>query len=70
MNLQQIPTGSTLMKSPHQQEMITGGILTCMEEAGYNQEEKNHLASLTGRMHDVSHAIYASNSNYFVTNDK
>jgi hypothetical protein len=70
MSLQHIPTGSILMKSHHQKEVIIGKILNCMEESGYNQEEKNHLASLTGRMHDVSHAIYASSSNYFVTNDK
>ena len=70
MDLQHIPTGSVLMKSYHQKEVIIGKILNCMEEAGYNQEEKNHSASLTGRMHDVSHDIYASSSNYFVTNDK
>lgn len=70
MNLQRIPTGSVLMKSHHQKEVLIGKILNCMEEAGYNQEEKNHSASLAGKMHDVSHAIYASSSDYFVTNDK
>lgn len=70
LNIFQIPTWSVLMKSHHQKEVIIGKILNCMEEAGYNQEERNHSASLVGRMHDVSHAIYASSSHYFVTNDR
>nr|WP_314565896.1 hypothetical protein [uncultured Pseudomonas sp.] len=70
IDIQQIPKGDAILKSHHQKQVIIDKILKCMEEAGYNQEEKNHSASLTGRMHDASHAIYASSSNYFVTNDK
>lgn len=70
MSLQNIPTGINLMQSHHQKEVIISKILNSMEEAGYNQEEKNHAAALTGRMHDNSHAIYASSSSYFITNDR
>ncbi|POD68837.1 hypothetical protein BKM17_26525 [Pseudomonas syringae group genomosp. 3] len=70
MDLNSIPTGISLAKSHHKKETIITKILNCMEEAGYNQEEKNHAASLTGRMHDVSHAIYAAAADYLVTNDK
>lgn len=70
MILQDVPVGLELMRSHHQKEVIITKILDCMEEAGYNQEEKNHEAALTGRMHDVSHAIYASSSDYFITNDR
>lgn len=70
MCLNSIPTGSDLMRSHHKKETLIQRILDCMEEAGYNQEEKNHTASLTGRMHDVSHAIYASRSEYLITNDR
>ncbi|MCU0090034.1 hypothetical protein N8H72_08700 [Pseudomonas koreensis] len=70
MCLKDIPIGAELMQSHHQKEILIQRILDCMEEAGYNQEEKNHAASLTGRMHDVSHAIYASRADFLVTNDK
>lgn len=70
MSLQKLPVGIKLMRSHHQKEVIISRILNCMEEAGYNQEERNHEAALTGRMHDISHAIYASSSNYFITNDR
>ena len=69
INIDKIPTGDELSKSHHQKENIITLILNVMEKAGYNQEEKNHEATLTGRMHDVSHAIYASRAKYFVTND-
>lgn len=70
MDLNSIPTGISLVKSHHKKETIITKILNCMEEAGYNQEEKNHAASLTGRMHDVTHAIYATAADFLVTNDK
>jgi len=70
MSFNSIPTGISLAKSHHKKETIITKILNCMEEAGYNQEEKNHAASLTGRMHDVSHAIYATATDHLVTNDK
>lgn len=70
MCLEKLPVGAGIMQSHHKKEAIITRILDCMEEAGYNQEEKNHTASLTGRMHDVSHAIYASRSHYLITNDK
>jgi hypothetical protein len=69
INIDKIPTGDELSKSHHQKEIIITLILNVMEKAGYNQEEKNHEATLTGRMHDISHAIYASRAKYFVTND-
>jgi|GEM_PF-1586092 len=64
-----IPSPRELMKSHHQKETIITLILNSMEKAGYSQEDRNHEAALTSRLHDVSHAIYASRSRYFVTND-
>lgn len=64
-----IPSSTELIKSHHQKESIITIILNSMEKAGYSQEDKNHEAALTGRLHDVSHAIYASRSSHFVTND-
>lgn len=69
INFDKIPLGSELMRSHHKKEGVITIMLNSMEKAGYSQENKNHEASLTGRMHDVSHAIYAARSKYFVTND-
>lgn len=69
IDFDQIQTGENLMKSHHKKELFITKILNCMEQAGYNQEEKNHEAAIVGRMHDVSHAIYATKADYLVTND-
>lgn len=65
-----IQTGPALMKSHYKREVYITLILNNMERAGYHQVQKNHEATLTGRMHDVTHAIYASRAEYFVTNDE
>ncbi|MDY7802686.1 hypothetical protein U0E23_09415 [Burkholderia stagnalis] len=65
-----IPTGFDLIKSHHKRETIITLILNNMERAGYHQEQKNHEATLIGRMHDVTHSIYACRAEYFVTNDE
>jgi len=70
IDVDQVKTGSELMNSHYQKEFIIDQILSCMERAGFNQEGKNHEASITGRMHDVSHAIYATQAKYLVTNDE
>lgn len=69
INFDNMPKGARLMHSHHQKETLITKILNCMEEAGYNQEQKNHEATIVGRMHDVSHAIYATESKYFFTMD-
>lgn len=69
LNFDKMPSPDQLIKSHHKKESIITVILNSMEKAGYSQEGKNHEATLTGRMHDVSHAIYASRSHYLVTND-
>jgi hypothetical protein len=69
IDFSKIATGSDIMRSHHKKEIIITLILNNMERAGYHQENKNHGATLTGRMHDVAHSIYASRADYMVTND-
>ncbi|UDQ96867.1 hypothetical protein AAEX28_07355 [Lentisphaerota bacterium WC36G] len=47
----------------------------CLEEAGYKAEKikydkkKNELTKIKSRMHDVTHAIYGFEANYFISDD-
>ena len=69
IDFDKIEVGEELMKSHNKKESFINIILNSMEQAGYNQEIKNHEAAIVGRMHDVSHAIYATRADYLVTND-
>jgi hypothetical protein len=64
-----VPKGGVLSHSHHKKEGLITVILNSMEKAGYWQEDKNHVATLVGRMHDVTHAIYATGAKYFITSD-
>lgn len=64
-----IPSPEVIKKSHHKKEKYISRIMDMLETGGYYQEDKNHQASIIGRMHDVTHSIYASQADYFVTND-
>lgn len=64
-----VAKNNALADSHHKKEGVITVILNLMEKAGYWQEDKNHVATLIGRMHDVTHAIYATGAKHFVTND-
>lgn len=56
------------MKSSHRTlESTIGLMLNFLEEVGYRTEARGRYRS---RMHDVSHAIYATRSNYCVVGDR
>ncbi len=64
-----VPKGNVLRDSFYKTEGAITLALNCLEKAGYFQEDKNHASTLSGRMFDVTHAIYATGAEYFVTND-
>jgi hypothetical protein len=70
LDYKKIPSPEIFKKSHHKKEEYITVLMNLLEKSGYKQEKKNHEASITGRMHDVSHSIYASQADYFVTNDE
>lgn len=64
-----VPKGNILSESYYKREGAITLALNCLEKAGYFQEDKNHAATLDGRMFDVTHAIYAADAKFLVTND-
>lgn len=44
-------------------------LMDTLESVGYKQEKKNSTGRLISRMHDITHAIYASATTSFVTSD-
>ncbi len=68
-DLTKILKGRDLLSNHGALETTVTIILNFLEKIGYNQEENNKLVKLRSRMHDVTHAIYGSQANYFVTND-
>lgn len=69
-NIHQLPSPDQLMEYHQSRAFVICKLLNIMEKAGYRQETKDSRPNLTRRMHDVSHAIYASAAQYFVTNDR
>jgi len=69
LDLHALPSAEHLLSYHHAMESAVTALLNLMEKAGYHQEKKNHKASLVGRMHDVSHVVYASAAEYLVTDD-
>lgn len=65
-----IPVPDILNKNHHLKEEFITVTMNLLEKSGFHQEKKNHEASLIGRMHDVTHSIYASQADYFVSNDE
>ena len=56
------------IKQSHREiESTVSLLLNFLEQIGYRTEERGRYRS---RMHDVSHAIYATRSNYLVVGDK
>lgn len=70
LDYKKIPSPEMFKKSHHKKEEYITTLMNLLEKSGYKQEKKNHEASIIGRMHDVSHSIYASRAEYFVTNDE
>ncbi|WP_405077724.1 hypothetical protein [Pectobacterium versatile] len=64
------PTKEQLYNSHQLRSDIITLTLNFLEKIGYRQERKNSSDVIRSRMHDVSHAIYGSSANYFVTFDK
>ncbi len=64
-----LTTGNILLSSHNLLERTVTLILNFLEKIGYNQEENNKVVKLRSRMHDVTHAIYGAQADYFVTND-
>jgi len=69
-DIDNLHTGSDLLCNHHMLEETITVILNFLEKIGYNQEENNSIVKLRSRMHDVTHAIYGSQADYFVTNDR
>lgn len=69
-DIDKVHTGSDLMCNHNMLEKTITVILNFLEKIGYNQEENNSVVKLRSRMHDVTHAIYGSQADYFVTNDR
>ena len=62
-------SGQALNHQHSCKEIVITTILNTLEIAGYHQEKSNKSTKIRSRMHDVSHAIYGSTAEYFVTND-
>lgn len=70
LDYKNIPPPEIFKHSHHKKEEYITVLMNLLEKSGYKQEKKNHEASIVGRMHDVTHSIYASQADYFVTNDE
>lgn len=68
-NIDRLIKGTDLLKNHRNTEDIVTVVLNFLEKIGYNQEENNKVEKLRSRMHDVTHAIYGAQSDYFVTSD-
>ncbi len=66
----QIIKGRELLSNHDLLEGTITLVLNFLEKIGYNQEENNKLVKLRSRMHDVTHAIYGAQADYFVTADR
>ncbi|WP_336701287.1 hypothetical protein [Pantoea dispersa] len=64
------PTPEQLSNSHQLRSDIFTLTLNFLEQIGYRQERNNSSYVIRSRMHDVSHAIYGANADYFVTFDK
>ncbi|HFR1551667.1 TPA: hypothetical protein ACHUS3_001262 [Shigella sonnei] len=64
------PTQEQLSNSHQLRSDIITLTLNFLEQIGYKQERNNSSYVIRSRMHDVSHAIYGANADYFVTFDK
>ena len=65
-SLDTIPMYKDMVNSHQQIELFVGLLLNFLEEIGYRPEPRGRHRS---RMHDVTHAIYATKATYFVTGD-
>lgn len=61
--------GSELLKIHNNLETHIELMLDFLEIIGYYQENNNKAVKIRSRMHDISHAIYGANADYFVSND-
>ncbi|WP_151798890.1 hypothetical protein [Acinetobacter calcoaceticus] len=68
--LNNIPKGQELLNYHCNKEVIFHEIITSFEIVGYAQEKNNKDKTIRGFTHDISHAIYGSSANFFITNDK
>lgn len=69
LNPKSIPTGKELIKN---YELLEAYVTVCMnvlDKAGYYSDKENDVLKLRSRMNDISHAIYGSVTDYFVSDD-
>ncbi|MCE9561858.1 MAG: hypothetical protein K8U57_07375 [Planctomycetes bacterium] len=66
-DLTTMPTGAALSESHKIREVVVNLVLAYLEEIGYRADAFEKYRS---RMHDVTHAIYAAETDVFVTGDK
>jgi len=62
--------GEDLMSFHYMKEEVFDIFLKVLEKIGYSQEKNNKEPTLRNFTHDITHAIYGSSSNYFVTEDQ
>ena len=66
IEISNLPTTEDLLNSHRKTELLLSSLFNFMEEIGYRGEKFRKSRS---RMHDVSHAIYATRANFFVSRD-
>jgi len=66
LEISNLPTSEDLLNSHRKTELLLSLLFNFMEEIGYRGEKFRKSRS---RMHDVSHAIYATRANFFVSRD-
>lgn len=62
-----LPMHEDMVNSHNKIELVVGILLNFLEEIGFRPEPRGRYRS---RMHDVTHAIYATRAKYFVTGDQ
>ena len=69
LSLNNLPKNIELINNHAIREEIFTIFLNILEIVGFFQEKNNKYTTLRSRMHDVTHAIYGAQANYFITND-
>ncbi len=69
MCLSDLKTPAELMDNHYEREAVVTVVMNFLERIGYYQEKGNKHSKIRSRMHDVTHAVYGTNSKYVITND-